>query len=36
MVSLLNEGTENFRGNDFKLSLKENGTKISFQQKKIK
>ena len=36
MVSLLDEGTENFNGNDFKLSLKENGTKISFSAEKDK
>ena len=36
MISLLDEGTENFRGNDFKLSLKENGTKISFFGRKDK
>ena len=36
MVSLLDEGTENFSGNDFKLSLRENGTKISFSAEKDK
>ena len=36
MVSLLDEGTENFSGNNFKLSLKENGTKISFSTEKDK
>ena len=36
MVSLLDEGTENFSGNNFKLSLKENGTKISFSVEKDK
>ena len=36
MVSLLDEGTENFSGNNFKLSLKENGTKISFLTEKDK
>ena len=34
MVSLLDEGTENFTPNDFKLSLRENGTKISFSTEK--
>ena len=36
MVSLLDEGTENFNGNKYKLSLKENGTKISFSADKDK
>ena len=36
MVSLLDEGTENFKGNKLKLSLKENGTKISFSAEKEK
>ena len=34
MVSLLDEGTENFTPNEFKLSLRENGTKISFSTEK--
>ena len=34
MVSLLDEGTENFTPTDFKLSLRENGTKISFSTEK--
>tara|TARA_A100001015_G_scaffold316463_1_gene430806 strand:+ start:3784 stop:4971 length:1188 start_codon:yes stop_codon:yes gene_type:complete len=36
MVSLLDEGTENFKGNKLKLSLKENGTKISLSAEKEK
>ena len=32
----MDEGTENFSGNNFKLSLKENGTKISFSVEKDK
>lgn len=36
MVSLLDEGTENFKGNKLKLSLKENGTKISISAEKEK
>ena len=36
MVSLLDEGTENFKGNKLKLALKENGTKISLSAEKEK
>ena len=36
MTSLLDEGTENFKANDFKLSLRENGVKISFSAEKNK
>ena len=36
MVSLLDEGTENFKGNELKLSLKENGAKISLSTEKEK
>jgi zinc protease len=36
MVSLLDEGTENFKENKLKLSLKENGTKISLSAEKEK
>ena len=36
MVSLLDEGTENFKGNKLKLSLKENGTRISLSAEKEK
>ena len=36
MVSLLDEGTENFNGNKYKLSLKEMEQKFHSQQIKIK
>ena len=36
MISLLDEGTENFKGNELKLSLKENGAKISLSAEKEK
>jgi zinc protease len=36
MISLLDEGTENFKENKLKLSLKENGTKISLSAEKEK
>ncbi len=36
MTSLLDEGTDNFKANDFKLSLRENGVKISFSTEKNK
>ena len=36
MTSLLDEGTESFSSSEFKLSMKENGVKLSFSASKEK